>query len=162
MSNRFAVLPASLGLALALVLAAGPALACRKPGGAAGIEAGLIDWINSERARKGLSQLSPNGKLEGAAQDHACDMAAAGKMAHQVPGGPSFQSRIKGAGYRMRTAVENIAKSRSGSADAAAGIWRDSPAHWDNILNPRLRDIGIGVATDGTSVYYVFVGGAPR
>lgn len=147
---------------LGLALAGGPALACQKPGGASGIEAALIDWINAERGKKGLSRLKANGKLDGAAQDHACDMAAAGKMAHQVPGGPSFQSRVKGAGYRMRTAVENIAKSRSGSADAAAAIWRDSSAHWANILNPKLRDIGIGVATDGSSVYYVFVGGAPK
>lgn len=151
-----------LGLGVAVALACGPALACSKPSGASGIESALFDWINKERGKKGLTRLKANGKLDGAAQGHACDMAAAGKMAHQVPGGPSFQNRIKGSGYRVRTAVENIAKSSRGTADAAAGIWRDSSAHWANILNPDLRDGGIGLATDGSSVYYVFVGGASK
>lgn len=149
-------------LGLGLAVGAGPALACTKPGGAAAMDKALIDWINAERGKKGLAKLKANGKLDSAAQGHACDMAAAGKMAHTVPGGPSFQSRVKGSGYRMRTAVENIAKSSRGTAEAAAELWRNSSAHWSNILEPQLRDVGIGLATDGKSVYYVFVGGAPK
>jgi uncharacterized protein YkwD len=151
-----------LGLVLGLAVAAGPGLACSKPGGASAMDKALIDWINAERGKKGLSRLSANAKLDAAAQGHACDMAAAGKMAHKLPGGPSFQSRVKSSGYKMRTAVENIAKSSRGTAEAAAQLWRESSGHWANILEPKLRDVGIGLATDGTSVYYVFVGGAPK
>jgi uncharacterized protein YkwD len=151
-----------LGIAVAAALAAGPGLACSVPGGEGGIAAGIVDWVNAQRAAKGLSRLAPNGKLEAAARVHACDMADAGVMAHVVPGGPSFQSRIKGSGYRMRTAVENIAKSSRSGADVAAGIWAKSAGHMANVLNPALREIGVAVATDGSSLYYVMVGGAGR
>lgn len=154
--------PLALAAALAVAVT-GAAAACSKPSGAAGVESGLISWINAERGKKGLSKLKANGKLDAAAQGHACDMAETGHFGHKVPGGKSFQQRIKGQGYKMRTAVENIAKSPKGaSADVAAGIWRDSSGHWSNIMEPALREIGIGVATDGKNVYYVFVGGAPK
>lgn len=151
-------------LALAVVLAAGlfpgAALACTVPAGAKAMESGLIDWINGARAQKGLARLKPSGKLDKAADAHACDMASRGFFSHKGPGGPTLQKRLKSAGYRFSAAVENIGKSRKASADTAAGIWRNSSAHWANILNPSIRDIGVAVATDGSNVYYVFVGGS--
>lgn len=144
--------------AIGLVLA-GPALACSKPAKSAAIEAGLIDWINEQRAAKGLSRLGPSGALKKAAAAHACDMADRGFFGHEGPGGPGFTRRLKKVGYSFSAAVENIAKSQTASVGKAAQIWRDSSAHWSNILNPALRDIGVAVASDGTTTTYVFVGG---
>lgn len=142
------------------VALAGPALACKQPAGAAKIEAGLVDWINTQRTGKGLGRLRVSAVLGTAAAAHACDMAGRGFFAHNGPGGPSFQARLKRAGYRFSAAVENIAKSRSASAGTAEGIWRKSSAHWGNILNGSIHDIGVAVATDGADVFYVFVGGS--
>ena len=114
----------------------------------------LVDWINTQRAGKGLGRLRVSAVLGTAAAAHACDMAGRGFFAHNGPGGPSFQARLKRAGYRFSAAVENIAKSRSASAGTAEGIWRKSPAHWGNILNGSIHDIGVAVATDGAARPY--------
>lgn len=151
------------GLALMVMTAGVPAtqaLACSKPSQAAGVEAGLIDWINGQRSKQGLSALRASGKLYKAAEAHACDMAKRSFFGHKGPGGPNFLARLKKSGYRFSNAVENIAKSQTTSVDKAAGLWRKSSAHWANILNPGIREAGIAVATDGTNTYYVFVGGS--
>ena len=143
---------------MTLVMAAGAAPACDRPAGAAGIEAELAGWINAERAKKGLSKLGVSAGLERGALAHACDMASRGFFAHEGPGGPAFGARMKKTGYRFGAAVENIAKSGDAGADTAARIWRKSSAHWANILDRRLDDMGVAVATDGRNVFYVFIG----
>lgn len=143
--------------AVTAVLAAGTALACDRPAGAAGVESELAAWINAERGKKGLGKLDISAALQKAAQAHACDMAERGYFAHEGPGGPGFKARIGKTGYR--TAVENIAKTRKASADTTAGMWRKSSAHWANILNRGIDDMGLAVATDGKDVFYVFIGG---
>ncbi|MFM7443506.1 MAG: CAP domain-containing protein [Tabrizicola sp.] len=143
-----------------LAFAGEMALACDKPPKARAIEVGIADWINSERAKKGLRQLSASSALGKAASAHACDMAKRGFFGHAGPGGPSFKGRLQKAGFRLSAAVENIARSTKPSAETAARLWRDSLGHWANVLNPAIDKIGVAVATDGSEVYYVFVGGA--
>ncbi len=146
--------------AVLAAMGAVPAMAdCQKPADAAVVESTLVKWINTVRAEKGLPALRPSAALKAAAQGHACDMAERGYFGHQRQGGPDLTARLRKAGYRYRIGVENIAKSRRGTAEAAAGIWRVSPQHWANLLNPKVKDIGLAVATDGTSVFYVFNAG---
>lgn len=136
-----------------LVVAEG-AMACTKPKSASGIESGLIDWINAERAKKGLAGLAADPGLEAAADAHACTMAGQGKLSHQ-----NFPGRLRKAGYGE--GVENVAMSSEASADAAARIWKKSSQHWANILNRNVRTLGVGTATTGGRTYYVFMAGAP-
>ena len=140
--------------------AAGAAQACDKPAKVAAIEAGIAKWVNAERGRKGLGRLGDSNALDRAAQAHACDMASRGYFGHKGPGGPSFQKRLRTVGYGFSAAVENIAQSGTPTADSAASIWRNSKAHWANVLNPSIREMGVGVATDGSAIYFVFVGGS--
>lgn len=140
-----------------ILMAGGSAMACGRPADAAGVESRLAAWINAERGRKGLGKLGMSETLHNAALAHACDMAKRGYFSHEGPGGPGFKARIGKTGYR--TAVENIAKTRGASADTAAGMWRKSSAHWQNILNRKIGEMGVAVATDGTDVFYVFIGG---
>lgn len=148
-------------LVAASVAGAGMASACSKPAKAAAIEAGLIDWINGERAKKGLSGLSPSAALDKAAEGHACDMAKKGYFSHTDKKGRKAKARIKAAGYRPGHFVENLGLSTKASVGEMAGAWRDSGAHWKNVLNRSITDIGMAVATDGRNVYYVFVGANP-
>ena len=143
--------------ALTIGLAGGAAAACNRPDGAAGVEAELAAWINAQRAGKGLGKLGLSEALQKAAQAHACDMAERGYFAHEGPGGPGFKARIGKTGYG--TAVENIAKTPHASADTTAGLWRRSSAHWANILNRGIAEMGVAVATNGKDVFYVFIGG---
>ncbi|NGM44188.1 CAP domain-containing protein [Rhodobacter sp. SGA-6-6] len=142
-----------------VVMTGGAALACSQPAGAAGIEADLAGWINAERTKKGLSKLGNSGSLKKAALAHACDMIKRGFFSHEGPGGPNLQKRLRTAGYSYKAAVENIAKSSAGGAEPAKRLWRKSSGHWNNVLNRKIDEMGVAVATDGTSVFYVFVGG---
>lgn len=145
-------------LAAAMATAAA-AEACQKPANAAAIEAEVGQWINAERAKKGLPKLGNSGSLKKAALAHACDMIKRGFFSHEGPGGPNLQKRLRSAGYSYSAAVENIAKSSAGGSEPPKRMWRKSSGHWNNVLNRKIDDMGVAVATDGTSVFYVFVGG---
>ncbi len=145
-----------------VAVSAGAAMACQKPAGAAAVESDVIDWINAERAKKGLSRLKANPALDKAAEAHACDIAKRGKLDHTGANGSNVKQRAKARGYASSTIVENIFKSGKTSAAAPTGYWRKSAGHWTNITNPAIEDVGMAVATDGTSNYYVFVAADPR
>lgn len=136
-------------------LAAGAAVACEAPGGAAGLRDGVIAWMNAERKARGLGPLRESGSLQTSATSHACDMAARDYFGHEGPGGPSLTQRLRKAGYRFRAANENIAKTSTTSVDRVAGIWRNSPGHMANVLDPKVREVGIGLAEANGSIYWV-------
>lgn len=148
-----------VGAALVMgMVAAGAASACQKPAGAKAIEAEVASWINAERAKKGLPKLGVSSQLTAAAEAHACDMAKRGFFDHQGPGGPSFQKRLNRSGYDYSAAVENLAYSTAGGSEPAMRIWKKSAAHWKNLMDRRLDDMGVAVAIAGDTVYYVYVG----
>lgn len=140
----------------------GAAMACTQPAGVQALESSMIGWINKQRTAKGLRKLSPSGKLAAAAQGHACDMAQRGYFGHQRAGGPDLPARVKAKAYRFGTIAENIAKTRSPEVSAAAGVWQNSAGHWANILDPKVTEIGIGIARGGDRTYWVMNVGRPR
>lgn len=135
------------------------AVACEAPGGAAGLRDGVIGWVNEARRSRGLPALRKSAALQASATAHACDMATRGYFAHQGPGGPSLSRRLKKAGYRFRAANENIARTQAASVSAPTVFWRDSALHWANVLDPSVRDVGIGIAQAGGRVYWVMNAG---
>lgn len=142
-------------LALVFGLAGGPVLACETPGGASGMRNGVIAWMNSEREARGLAPLRASSALQNSAMAHACDMAERNYFGHQGAGGPSLTQRLRGAGYRFRAANENIAKTGGDSVERAVSIWRNSPGHMANVLDPKVREVGVGLAVGNGSVYWV-------
>jgi uncharacterized protein YkwD len=149
-------------LALALALGASASHACTPPPGAAAMEAELLGWINAQRKAKGLNSLTPSDALKKAARGHACDMADRGYFSHQRKGGPDLAARLRSNGYRYRAAAENIAKTGAPDPNRTAQIWRDSPGHWKNILNPKVTEIGLATASDGGRTYWVMNVGKRR
>lgn len=148
------------GLALAAVMLAGPAAACQVPDGAAAMRGQVISWINAERQASGLQPLRASAALQKAATSHACDMAERGFFAHKGPGGPEFTQRLRKSGYRYRAANENIAMTSSSSVVQVTSMWRDSPKHLDNVLDPKVREVGVGLAQIGDQVFWVTNSGA--
>ncbi|MEO0914458.1 MAG: CAP domain-containing protein, partial [Pseudomonadota bacterium] len=87
-----------------------------------------------------------------------------GRLTHNA-GDTTLQSRLRSVGYPYRLAAENIAmQSRSDPTELPhlfVEAWLGSAGHRRNILNPGLRDIGVGTAAGGRTTYAVQVFGTP-
>jgi uncharacterized protein YkwD len=113
--------------------------------------ASIVDTVflltNRERMRASLTPLRRNPDLARAAQLQAEQMAAAGKLAHEVPGSryPTLASRMKLIGYQYRSVGENVAEGYTSGAALMAG-WMTSAPHRANILSARYTETGAGMA----------------
>jgi uncharacterized protein YkwD len=148
-----------LALALALALSAGGARACSKPGNAALVQQQMIDWVNAQRIAHGRQPLTLSGKLQAAAQAHACDMAQRHYFDHQRRGGPDLSQRLRAQGFDYRHAVENIAWTHALDPIRTSQIWRGSPEHWHNALDAKSVQIGLAIAQSGERTYWVMDAG---
>ena len=121
-----------------------------------GDESAELQLHNAERARNGLVAFCVHPALVGAARAHSQDMVARSYFSHTSADGRSFVDRVNGAGYTGWTNLaENIAWG-SGSLGEPSTIftnWMNSTGHRANILNPNLREIGIGVASGSFQGY---------
>jgi uncharacterized protein YkwD len=101
--------------------------------------------VNQIRQSAGLQLLARNRALDLAAQFHAEDMARNNFMSHSGSNGSNPAARIRAAGYPWINWGENVAVGYS-SPSAVMNAWMNSPGHRANILNPNVREIGIGIA----------------
>ena len=119
---------------------------------------------NRERSRADLTPLRHNADLTRAAQLQAEQMAAAEKLAHDLPKAkyPTLASRLKLVGYAYRATGENVAEGYTSAAALMAG-WMTSPLHRANILSARFTETGIGTAHSKSGrAYHAQVFGRPR
>ena len=110
----------------------------------------VVRYTNEFRSAHGLPPLTVNPALHAAAQARAVDMKTHQYFAHHNPNtgkGPS--EAIEAVGYVAKVSAENIAKGSWRSDRALVQGWIDSPGHRANILNPEVREIGIGLVRDG-------------
>lgn len=98
--------------------------------------------------------LAWNDLLANAARGHAQDMAAKNYFAHNSLDGRTPWDRIVAAGYtNYRTLAENIAAGQTTPENVVDG-WLGSPGHCANIMNPALKELGVGYAAGGSYRYY--------
>jgi uncharacterized protein YkwD len=116
-------------------------------------ERALFDALNRERAAKGLPALHWDAALAAAAREHAARMAQRNILSHQLPGEPQVQDRASKAGARFSTIAENIAVAPNSATIHSA--WMRSPHHRENILDPELNDVGIGVVKTSNGLFAV-------
>lgn len=165
MAKKIGFLPC-LALGLVLSVAAAPADAAPAPArsvpqfapapGALEMvaQAGLVQRVledrvlvltNRKRRAHGCGALRASTTLRKSARGHTVTMVSHNLMSHQLPGEPRFSVRITRAGYtNWRVVAENVARGFSGPT-AVVNAWMASPSHRRNILNCRLRDLGVGV-----------------
>ena len=105
----------------------------------------VIKAHNRIRAEAKLPPLELSTKLQAAAEQHAKDMAAQGKMTHKGSDGSSSIHRISAKGYKYRRAGENIAAGHF-TVEALMKGWMESPHHKRNILGS-FSQIGVACAT---------------
>ncbi len=115
-----------------------------EPADAAASEAGVLAALNATRARHGLSPVAAAPEVAAVARRHAAAMAAAGRVAHVLPGSPDAGARLRRAGVPYRRAYENVGRDAT-ALEAHAGL-EDSPAHLANVLRPAATRAGLGVA----------------
>jgi uncharacterized protein YkwD len=105
----------------------------------------VIKAHNRLRAQAKLPSLELSSKLTAAAEKHAKDMAAQGKMTHKGSDGSSAMKRILAKGYNYRRAGENVAAGYFTVEGLMKG-WMESAHHKKNILGS-FSQIGVACAT---------------
>lgn len=103
----------------------------------------VLSLVNDFRSRNNLAPVRPNSQLNTAALGHSQNMATQDFFAHRGNDGSTFDQRIRSAGYRFSTAAENIAAGYA-TASAVVDGWINSPGHRANMLNPNVREVGVG------------------
>jgi uncharacterized protein YkwD len=149
-----AVLLATGLTATAAVAAPGPAaappIAERRP---ARVQMKILALVNQSRRRGGCGNLSLDRRLSAAASGHANDMAERGYFAHRSRNGEGVGDRVNDEGYDWSRFGENIARGQQSPREVVNG-WMRSRPHRANIMNCRLREMGIGRAFDDNGTPY--------
>lgn len=125
----------------------------------------VIKQVNRKRARKArhtgqrCRALKQRTTLGRAARRHNSTMVAKNHFSHQTPGEASLGKRVTRAGYkRWRLVAENIAlgyrDSGNWSPRGVVRAWMRSPGHRRNILDCRLRHIGVSLLQTGDTRWW--------
>jgi uncharacterized protein YkwD len=114
------------------------------------------------RAERGRGGMRANRLLREAASQHAAEVCAKGKVAHEVEAGVGPDARLARAGLDARVLGEAIA--RADGTESALDALKNSPSHLYTLLDPRFTDFGVGVAQDGAQkfCYVVLLCAWPR
>ena len=107
----------------------------------------IVDRTNALRKENGIAPLTTSDKLMQAAQVRADEMAAHTVYSHTRPNGEKFNT-VTDCPY-MAENIHRIAEwtlSEQTLAEQAVADWTTSATHNKNMLNPKLSEIGIGLA----------------
>lgn len=139
----FAVLAAAILAGLFTISSPAPTFA-----GITSTERAVVDWINADRAARGLRPLRPWTTLYDIAGLRAKRMASANVMSHTISG--SLASQLSGYGVRYYAKGENIAyTSMYTGRDAARHMyrmWKASSIHWSQMMSTKFNYVGVGLA----------------
>lgn len=132
---------AAVLLGMVIPLFAGSAFAQDEPGLQTQI---LFDLANQARVDHGLPSLRWDEALAAAAQKHAERMAQANSLSHQLAGEPDLDRRGVDSGAHFSLIAENVAEGPD--LEGIHARWMQSEPHRENLLNPQVDSVGIGVS----------------
>jgi uncharacterized protein YkwD len=137
-------------------------------------ELALFEKINENRTQSGVNPLELNATLCWVARAHSQDMIDYDFFDHpsSVQGqfnGATFQERVRDyAEYENSYIGECIAYKPWGiDVESTMSSWKNSPTHWEIIVDPNFREIGIGLLEGewdgfpGAGLHTVDFGGHP-
>jgi len=127
------------------------------------LERKILEFVNDERKKNGLSTLQPEGTLDTIARGHSDDMLARNFFEHVNPDGLAPSDRIAIQHRRLIGLTgENIWMSSGmnpSEIDKLANEimygekgWMNSPGHRANILRPEYTHLGVGIAVKDLEV----------
>lgn len=105
----------------------------------------VLKLINDSRVEAGLGPLVENPILNQVAHAKVEDMIVRQYLSHVNPEGEKVYVQIRALGYDYAKAGENIAATYQDVNIQHEG-WMNSELHRGNILDPKYKEIGIGVA----------------
>ena len=107
----------------------------------------IIDRTNALRRENGVSVLTVNGELMQAAQVRADEMAAHTVYSHTRPNGGKFNT-VTDCPYMAENIhrITDWTMSNQTLAERAVADWSASTTHNKNMVNPKLSEIGVGLA----------------
>ena len=111
----------------------------------------LVNAARSEPRRCGEHEFPASApvrysdSLTRAAVIHAADMAQRASLDHAGSDGSNPGERLTRVGYRWQISGENLALGYDDVATVMRG-WLDSPAHCENIMEPRFDEMGLAFA----------------
>jgi len=111
----------------------------------------MVGAINAERARQNLTALTEDPRLNAVAEAHSLDMARARFFSHTSPTTGQPAERVTSAGMSWTAVAENIAINQSPQA-AQQSLVR-SPGHYQNMIDPAQRSVGVGIVRHGEQVW---------
>lgn len=107
----------------------------------------VLKIVNGYRAEGGLDPLKLNEDLTIIANVRAEELAWSGNHSHTRPNMLDCFSLMRNHGFERGTAGENIGWGFQ-TAKEVCEAWKASETHYENIMNPKFTEIGIGVAKD--------------
>ncbi|MEZ4368737.1 MAG: CAP domain-containing protein [Kofleriaceae bacterium] len=110
---------------------------------AADAEQRLLALVNRDRVRAGLPELRWHEGAAEVARRHSAEMHATGEVARVSPITGAAADRVRAAGLRTPTVLENVARAY-GVSEVHAGLM-GSPGHRANLLSSSATHLGIGV-----------------
>ncbi|QQG47547.1 MAG: CvpA family protein [Candidatus Woesebacteria bacterium] len=110
-------------------------------------ETEMFKLVNSERQKRGISNLTWDSDIVPVARGHATDMWERKYFSHYSPEGEDVGDRLNKVGIIYSFAGENLALAPTLST-AHQGLM-NSEGHRENILDKRFKKIGIGVIDNG-------------
>lgn len=110
-------------------------------------ETQMLALVNRARAENGLEPVTVDPTIRGVARNYSTTMFQQGYFAHVDQSGATPFDRMRAGGATFRAAGENLALAPT--VQIAHDGLMNSPGHRANILNPRYRRIGIGIADGG-------------
>lgn len=103
----------------------------------------MLDLVNNERSKNGLSPLKADYELARVAATKSQDMVDNNYFSHNSPTYGSPFDMMKSFGIKYLTAGENLAGNSN--VDRAHTSLMNSSGHRKNILSPNFTHIGIGI-----------------
>ncbi|EOI01850.1 hypothetical protein UAY_01258 [Enterococcus moraviensis ATCC BAA-383] len=112
----------------------------------------VLELMNAERKKNGLSALAMDQTLQEAAMERSAEINV--DFSHNRPNGEGFSMILKKYNYATNYYLgENIA---AGYIDPEAVFtgWMNSPGHKGNMLSPNYKTVGIGSFTQGGIMFW--------
>ena len=111
------------------------------------LEAAMLEMVNKERQKNGLSILQDDPEMTEVARAHSQDMFVKGYFSHNNLEGKDPFKRMRDANVQFLDAGENLALAQT--LEIAHSNLMNSPGHRANILSPHFHRLGIGIMDGG-------------
>lgn len=111
----------------------------------------ILEELNHERVKNGLSPLEWNEQAAAAARAHTRLLAENAQLSHQFRDELSLPERLGATGARFTVAAENVARTEW--IEDVHPALMGSSGHRANMLSPKYNAIGIGVIEEKGRIF---------